>query len=182
MDYRNRPVLIRSGIIAGIEMFFGACGILIWGLGAVLSLVKYDGLDFQTLLLALALVVPNALLVRAAVRRIRYSGRVSRLNTLFQSDADGVRLVSDLAQDLGTDSETVIRDMEWLLHNSYLKDCSLERGKVPTVYLKGGASGWVPEKKTVRCRNCGAFVEIRAGMAGKCEYCDSPVRDDQTYV
>jgi len=179
MDYRNKPVLTTSNVIAFVELIFGFGGAFIWGTGVILSLTGYNGLDFSTMLLSLAMFVPNVLLLYAGVRRLKYSGRANRYNSLLQADADGARLVKDLASDLGCTEETVVKELEWLLHRRFLKDCTLERGAMPAVYMKKNTAAWVPEKKTVRCKNCGAFVEIRTGGTGRCEYCDAPLKDNE---
>ncbi len=179
MDFRNKGTIARSHIIAVLELIAGGFGTFFWGVGLGMCLTQTYGFRLTDLFFPVLGLIPHIWLLRAGFRRRVYIGKVNRFNSLLTSDADGVRRVKDLAQDLSQQEENVIRDLEWLLSHRYLNDCSLERGSDPTVYLKMTEKPWVAKMIQVRCPNCGAFLKMREGTTGKCEYCDAPVHAEE---
>lgn len=172
MTYLNSKKMASEKIIAALLIVIGAALAAFWCIGYAI----FD--SASDMAITSVFVVINVLILLLGIRKRKRIGDANRLNSLLEGDADGIRKISDLADDLGKTKAEVITEMEWLLRHHYLKDCTLERGEEPVVYMRRQEETWVAPYVMTKCSHCGAVVKVRAHSTGKCEYCGGDVTAD----
>lgn len=110
------------------------------------------------------------------VRNLKICGLANKFNNLFETDPDGVVLMSYAAKVFRTDEKGITEKFDKTVAKGFLQKCSVgEHNGQPVFVLSNGAEHPHERFKVVKCQHCGDFCEIRVGFSQKCPSCGGPV-------
>lgn len=73
-----------------------------------------------------------------------------------------------LALKMNCDEEKAVKNLRYAISYGYFEDAYIDEGRGLVLFPNYNAAG---AEKTIRCPNCGAFVDVITGYYSKCPYC-----------
>lgn len=178
--FLNKSKLSSSKAINTAVLVLGSLVLTFWGL---VTLAAFDSFlegdfGFPKFLLFVVLLLASSPLVTVPVHNLKICGLAHKFSNLFETDADGIILMSYAIRVFETTESKLIKMFDKVVAKGFLQKCSLGEHNGQTVFvLSNGAESIKERFKVVRCGNCGAFSEIRAGFSQSCPFCGGPLEE-----
>lgn len=116
------------------------------------------------------------LFLTAFVSEIELFGFLYRLQSILTTDSDGFIPVESAAKSLGLTTSQFTKKFNRSVRQGYLINCSLsKRGGEDVITLVNDSVDATEKFEVVKCKNCGAFSEIKLGFSQACPYCGGPL-------
>ena len=165
----------------GMALLFlgGGPTLIFWIFGIVVNiedLTRHTQGAASGLVLSIICSALSAFMIYHGIRIAKRISLAQTYDNILKQDEDGYVSRHELKNQTGKDYETIGRELDDLMSRGYLSGFHLTRDAGVSVELPGAAGrsaagGYIQ----VKCPNCGGVSRIRAGVAGRCEYCDHPL-------
>ena len=110
------------------------------------------------------------------VTEIELFGFLNRLQSILTTDSDGFISVESASKSLGMTASYCTKKFNYSVKQGYLINCSLgKRGGEDVITLVNDSVDATEKFEVVKCKNCGAFSEIKLGFVQACPYCGGPL-------
>lgn len=174
--YLNQRKMVAAAASAKTKMIIGIIGATFFGFGIVGGIIDYSEGLREGLAVYVVLLLPFAWLIYQSVKSRAVRDLATRVNQVFQSDADGILPMSQLVPILGAKNELeAAKKMEDLIGKGFLCNCTMDYTVgIRVVLYRQTKSG--EAYTAVVCPACGASGQRRVGYAYVCPYCGTSVK------
>ena len=126
--------------------------------------------------------IPSAFLLFCGYRNAARLTAAERFADLFAADQDGHVTVEELSKATGKPGMKVMAQLSKLFNLGLFQNCTLQKGgdKPGVVISDAQIDRSVVGFVNVKCPNCTGTTRIRYGTVGKCDWCGSPIRGEES--
>ncbi|MDT8716276.1 hypothetical protein IAI10_06375 [Clostridium sp. 19966] len=163
------------------RMIYGIVSILFGVFGFFDELTnKTEGMA-SGILLALIFIVVGIIVYRKASASKAFISRVRQYISMLQNDPNTE--INHIAEISSQNSDLVKKDILKMIEERYIIGAYIDNQSNKVIFNNNEGTGKSePNNRTfvtVKCSNCGAENQIKQGSTGECEYCGSPISDNQ---
>ncbi|MBQ8296889.1 MAG: hypothetical protein IJX77_03810 [Ruminococcus sp.] len=182
--YLSKSRIIITQLFSWIIIFGSVflCFLGISGVGLVISAIggerKYmeENEIPSSLAVYIGFIAVGAGFLIWAIRNLRLAGKANKINSIFESDKDGIIDIAGTSRRLGMSEENFIALFDKLVSKGYLIDCSMELEPALRIVLNNGAKNAEDLFEVVSCPGCGAPQTVKVGYVERCPYCGSDIK------
>lgn len=161
--------------------FYGI-GCILFGIFGFFTEITDKGEDRITgIILALAFIFGGIVLFKKSSEAKKYFTRVKQYMSMLQNDP--ITEINHIAEVCSINSELVKNDILKMIDERYLIGAYIDNQSNRVVFndtSSNNENGFTKQTfVTVKCSGCGAENRIKQGGSGECEYCGSPISDNQ---
>lgn len=191
---QTKTKLILSTIVEKVQLILGIVIVLFFGLMTVAGLTDEElSSDKAFIVVAIVMDLIGVLLIVLSAIRHQLIKNFKKYVALLSNDPTGS--ISNLASALGTEKETVIKNLDKMIKKKYFANAYIDRdqnrlcfpnreqapltGTAPhqrELNVPQSAPAASPQMTTVICRGCGGVNAVQKGCVAECEYCGSSIQ------
>lgn len=176
--FLNKSKISDTRILCTAVLWIAVFFMAIWVFAFAFAIGRYiEGKDrITSVMMFVALIAITSLFIIIPVTRLRRCGLANKFSGIFESDSDGIIMLSYAARVFGLKEAKLVKKFDKLLRKGYLLNCTLgEQYGEPAFLLSNGADSIDERFKVVKCQHCGAFSEIKVGFTQACPSCGGPL-------
>ncbi|MGN0676627.1 MAG: hypothetical protein ACI4K5_02675 [Ruminococcus sp.] len=178
--YLSKGKIIFSNIISSVMLLISCPFVFIGIVGFLMDFFKFLGETDtgikrelrQSLGVAVGILLFFGTILIISLKRFQLAGKANKFNHIFENDTDGVILMSSVSVIFGIQENKFIKLFDKMIKKGYIVNCYIEYNDTPRIILANQSEQLV----AVKCPNCGASNNIKAGQSGICEYCHSEIQ------
>lgn len=187
---KSKAVLVLNEIIEKVQMIVGVCSVLLGITGFCTEIGKFDAMD---IFLTIFFIGVGFLLIYFSVKKKKLIKNFKIYVQKLSSDPTGS--ISSLASAAGTSPDVVKKNLENMISKKFFVNAYVDIERNCIVFpssnnvnastnntqsnVQQNTSQPEIEYVTVTCKSCGGINKIIKGKVAECDFCGSPIREDQ---
>lgn len=190
---QTRTKLILSTIVEKVQLILGIVIVLFFGLMTVAGLTDEElSADKAFIVVMIVMDLMGVLLIVLSAVRHQLIKNFKKYVALLSNDPTGS--ISNLASALGTEEETVIKNLDKMIKKKYFANayidrdqnclCFPNREQAPLTDMaphqgdrnEPQSAPAAAQMTTVVCKGCGGVNAVQKGCVVECEYCGSSIQ------